>query len=425
MTRSLLCNRHRSVVLLSSVLFLLMAVAAANARPGVCNYCITLTLCKTYPTCASNSDGTITATFSGGTAPYQIRIDNGAFVPATSPYTFTGVGVGLHPITVMDVNGCTQTVSVTLSAPTCGGTACWLTGGGSKKSPIVDGGLGESEKPRKLYNWGGNVNPGCSPDAGDGGSWNLIDVAQSLHFHATHIQVIDCGNIDNYPPGSTSPATPFNFIEFTGYGWLAGVKGNKTDMGLVYFWARAEDRNEPGSNGTDDGNAKDRLFVNVYTDQFNPNGTSIILLDIDGNPATVDPFTISTGNLQIHISSCDVPPANAFKAPAEGEGMNGVGAPVGYALGANYPNPFNPTTSISFSVAEPSHVYLGIFNMLGQEVATLVNGEVNSGATTVEWNASDSRNTPLPSGMYIYRMQAHSLTTGKDFQSVKRMLLMK
>jgi hypothetical protein len=200
-----------------------------------------------------------------------------------------------------------------ITTPDCGTPppegACWLTGGGAKFCPITGTDVGETGKK---HNWGGNVNPGCSPTAGDGGSWNDIDAVQKLHFHGTHIEVVRCGNIDDYPPGSTSPATPFNFIEYTGWGTLKGIQGNKVDYGTVYFWARAEDRNEPGSNGQRDGAGKDRYFLNVYTNPGNPTGTSVILVDVDGNPGTVDPLTITDGNMQIHISSCDAPPVSSL-----------------------------------------------------------------------------------------------------------------
>lgn len=193
-----------------------------------------------------------------------------------------------------------------IDAPNCVGEsgACWLTGGGAKFSNITGSDLGEVAK---VHNWGGNVNPGCSPTAGDGGSWNHIDAQRKLHFHGTHIEVVRCGNVDGIPPGSTSPVTPFNFIEYTGWGTLKGIQGNKVDYGTVYFFARAEDRNEPGSNGQRDGDGKDRYFLNVYTVQGAP-ATSVLLVDQDGIPTTVDPLVISKGNMQIHISSCEVTP---------------------------------------------------------------------------------------------------------------------
>jgi hypothetical protein len=193
--------------------------------------------------------------------------------------------------------------------PGCTPGACWLTGGGARFSTITGTDVGEVGK---RHNWGGNVNPGCSPTAGDGGNWNDIDAVLKLHFHGTHVQVVRCGNVDGIPAGSTSPKTPFNFIEFTGWGTLKGVHGNKADYGQVYFFARAEDRNEPGSNGQRDGAGKDRYFLNVYTTQGDPTGSSVVLVDVDGNPATVDPLTITDGNMQIHITSCDTPPVSTL-----------------------------------------------------------------------------------------------------------------
>uniref|UniRef100_A0A832MM40 Uncharacterized protein n=1 Tax=Eiseniibacteriota bacterium TaxID=2212470 RepID=A0A832MM40_UNCEI len=184
--------------------------------------------------------------------------------------------------------------------------ACWLTAGGAKFSPITGTDLGESTK---LNNFGGNVYPGCSPTAGDGGQWNHIANELSLHFKGWEIQVLRCGNVEGIPPGSTSPVTPYNFIEFTGTGTLRGIKGNKADYGTVHFFARCEDRNEPGSNGQRDGAGKDRYFLHVYGSPADPAGTTYVLVDIDGDPTTVDPLTITDGNLQLHVSSCDSPPS--------------------------------------------------------------------------------------------------------------------
>ena len=85
-----------------------------------------------------------------------------------------------------------------------------------------------------------------------------------------------------------------------------------------------------------------------------------------------------------------------------------------YALEQNYPNPFNPSTVISYSLPKASNVKLIIYNMLGQEVATLVNTKQNSGIYNVEFNASN-----LTSGIYFSR-----LTSGV-YSSIKKMLLIK
>jgi hypothetical protein len=86
-----------------------------------------------------------------------------------------------------------------------------------------------------------------------------------------------------------------------------------------------------------------------------------------------------------------------------------------YALYQNYPNPFNPSTSIVFDVLEPSNVTLKVFNPMGMEVATLVNGPVGTGNHSVLFNAAD-----LTSGLYFY-----SIRIGDRFTATRKMLLVK
>jgi hypothetical protein len=89
-------------------------------------------------------------------------------------------------------------------------------------------------------------------------------------------------------------------------------------------------------------------------------------------------------------------------------------APLEYALYQNYPNPFNPTTSISFDLVASGNASLKVFNMIGQEVATLVNGNLSAGRHSVSF---DGRN--LPSALYIYRLEANG------FVQQRKMLLIK
>ncbi len=88
--------------------------------------------------------------------------------------------------------------------------------------------------------------------------------------------------------------------------------------------------------------------------------------------------------------------------------------PTEYSLQQNYPNPFNPSTKISYSIKEEGLITLKVYDVLGIEVATLVNESKPAGIYEVEFNASQ-----LPSGMYIYKLQAGSFT------DVKKMLLTK
>lgn len=88
--------------------------------------------------------------------------------------------------------------------------------------------------------------------------------------------------------------------------------------------------------------------------------------------------------------------------------------PQEYALESNYPNPFNPTTTIHFQLPQDGFVTLSVYNMVGQKVATLLNGQVSAGYHSVTWEAGE-----YPTGIYLYRIEAG------EFKQTKRMVLLK
>jgi hypothetical protein len=89
-------------------------------------------------------------------------------------------------------------------------------------------------------------------------------------------------------------------------------------------------------------------------------------------------------------------------------------SPSEFSLFQNYPNPFNPTTNFRFIIADPEFVTLKVIDVLGREVATLVNGEINEGTYTVQWNAAG-----FASGVYFYRFQA------RNYSATKKLLLLR
>jgi hypothetical protein len=88
--------------------------------------------------------------------------------------------------------------------------------------------------------------------------------------------------------------------------------------------------------------------------------------------------------------------------------------PERFALYQNYPNPFNPSTSISFNLPLKSFVSLKVFDIMGREVATLVNEELSAGSHLQQWNVAN-----MSSGVYFYRIQTGLLT------ETKKLLLLK
>ena len=93
----------------------------------------------------------------------------------------------------------------------------------------------------------------------------------------------------------------------------------------------------------------------------------------------------------------------------------------------NYPNPFNPTTTINYSLKENSKVSLKIYNIKGQKVKTLVNEVFPAGQHSVIWNGKDDLGEPVSSGIYFYKMCLHPDSSGKagHFQKVRKMILLR
>lgn len=82
--------------------------------------------------------------------------------------------------------------------------------------------------------------------------------------------------------------------------------------------------------------------------------------------------------------------------------------PQQFSLEQNFPNPFNPSTNIKYEIPSTGHVALRVFDMLGREVAALVNEQKQPGTYTVEWDASG-----MASGVYLYRLHAGGLVETK------------
>jgi hypothetical protein len=95
------------------------------------------------------------------------------------------------------------------------------------------------------------------------------------------------------------------------------------------------------------------------------------------------------------------------------------GIPKEYTLGQNYPNPFNPSTVIPFALPRPGFVSLKVYNIIGQEVANLVAGNLPAGAFRAAWNGTDMNGGTVTSGVYFYRLKAG------DYAETRKMLLMK
>ncbi len=149
--------------------------------------------------------------------------------------------------------------------------------------------------------------------------------------------------------------------------------------------------------------------------------TQIGLLDLQGSE------TIKAGstnlvqlNGEYEIISAVVADMNHISViPSIGEAMKQPTLPDVYSLNQNYPNPFNPVTQIEFALPNPGEVKLAVYNVIGQKVTTLIDGSMQAGYHSIEWDGVNSNGKQVSSGVYFYKIQAG------DYSHSKKMLLLK
>jgi hypothetical protein len=93
--------------------------------------------------------------------------------------------------------------------------------------------------------------------------------------------------------------------------------------------------------------------------------------------------------------------------------------PQGFALEQNFPNPFNPFTTLRYDLPEDALVNITIYDMMGRVVKTLINDQQTAGYKSIQWNATNDNNQPVSAGLYLYTIQAG------DYSQTKKMVLLK
>jgi hypothetical protein len=144
---------------------------------------------------------------------------------------------------------------------------------------------------------------------------------------------------------------------------------------------------------------------------------------VPGHGTTLDPHeysytdsTVAVGNWSYRLKQIDLDGTVSYGPAVLVEMTTDVAeeVPTEYALLQNYPNPFNPSTKIEYHILRSGFVSLKIYNLLGQEVATVVQEELNPGSYEAMWDAAD-----MPSGAYFYRLQAGEFTATKKLMLLR------
>lgn len=204
----------------------------------------------------------------------------------------------------------------------------------------------------------------------------------SMHFNSATLGLVGGTAVVKTTDGGSNYSAP---ITVPGAGNILGLGGADND-----FWCG---RGAAIYRSTDAGD--------TWASDFTPTGT-VNAMDIIKNGSCAIGWAVGASGSISKLSSTLVGITNNNTVPGD------------YSLAQNFPNPFNPTTTISFDIPKNGIVELKVFDMLGREVATLVNGFKNAGSFRVDFNGSN-----LTSGTYFYRIKSG------DFVQTKKMVLLK
>ncbi|MFN0159265.1 MAG: SdrD B-like domain-containing protein [Bacteroidota bacterium] len=180
-------------------------------------------------------------------------------------------------------------------------------------------------------------------------------------------------------------------------------------------------------------NLSDAVLGSMVTEQNTTTSSSARWATFNGGQVTANVLVIAADVMDTNPEdwfkirkieiSCPTGPSGAANSgtPEDetGDETTTEITPATYQLMQNYPNPFNPTTEIYFELPERAATTLKIYNSLGQEIKTLVDGDLEAGVHAMQWDATDNTGRNVSSGVYFYVLRSN------DFTSMKKMSLLK
>jgi len=363
-----------------------------------------------------NTWTTISSNFGPGSAPCDIEVfadtsiiligDNGTGIFKSTDY-------GLTWSQKYFTNGEIPTVSVDLTHPGVAWATKWSGGGGLLKS--TDYGETWDLQPgfTGISMWGVNVQPSdgnvviVNSYSTSPGSWRSVNGGASwtpISIPSSGYQVVTVDSMTQFAAqgnGFYKLEAPW-FVPVE----LASFSAQLVDKDVILNWVTATEINNQGFNvefSLDNENFAKIGFVPGFGTTTEMKSYSFTVSDIESGVQYYRIKQIDFDGTSTIFNSVEVtrPVPNSF------------------VLNQNHPNPFNPSTTISFSLPVESNVNIKLFNMLGQEVAQITEGSFQAGNHNFQFNAND-----LSSGAYIYTLEAQGVN-GVNFKSTKKMLLLR
>ncbi len=296
--------------------------------------------------------------------------------------------------------------------------------------PIADAVL---EEDFDEITWGGNLNLHFSDPDGDALAFSALSADTSFYVRVED-DTLRLFSADNYygitnvfvtaADGNGGSVTdtfrvtvqPVNDAPGT-FGLLAPTDGDtltEEDLEAIKFtWENAVDIDSDELTYTlrITGQDFDTTFIHISDTVFTFNGKTCL----NRNAEYAWSLSVSDGEFEVQAADTFI-----FHTPAyTAIGANEAGLPSVYKLYGNYPNPFNPSTTIRYDLPEAAEVKLTVYNILGQVVKVLVDSRVPAGGHSVVWDGKDRFGQNVSTGVYLVMIKA------KGFSSVKKMTLMK
>lgn len=220
------------------------------------------------------------------------------------------------------------------------------------------------------------------------------------------------------------------YLELFGYSGQPQVSLNPTslDFDTVLVNQQASQTLYVFNTGTGMLEVSDIVSTQAYF-SANPAQFNVAAGDSQAVTVTFAPTTAGYFNGMLKIA-CNVPGEDTIMVAEEGVGEIEVGIgdepslPTEFAVSPNYPNPFNPSTTISYQLPQGSEVTLEIYNMLGQKVRTLVSGRIAAGSYLAVWDGRNDNGAEVGSGIYFYRFHA-SVAGETTLQRTHKMIFLK
>ena len=390
-----------------------VTLGAANSISGA----LTLTLGNI----SLGSNNLTVGSVSGGSATSYVAANGtGALLQSVgSSATFPIGDIAYRPVTLASVTGTSPVISARVTNANAGG--------------INDGSLG-SISPTRYWAIGlvsgsftaGTVNLTYGADDGVTDNANL-NIGTSATLAGTYTSL---GGIGSANTSGNITSNSIGSLGTPGYFLLANAIGgiNPLPVELSSLTSTIKGRNVQLNWETKTEVAFNKFDIDrasVNANDASVTWASVGSVHASGTSNTPGKYSfiekdLQTGKYQYRLKMIDNDGSYKFSDIVETE----ISIPVNFDLSQNFPNPFNPSTKINYTLPYDSKVILEVFNINGEKVVQLVNKEQSAGYYSVDFSSS-SINHSISSGVYFYRITAANKITANNFSSIKKMVLLK